>query len=168
MIVFQSSVNRDEYDSAICYLKKSPTATRIILFHEQSDVKIHVAQSLAGTSPFDNEYRSEKNHGITEHHISWNPFSGLEGPSGVLSPAIAHAHELVHAYLHIIKHTITEKARMEKKQSIEEAYIIVNYENKMANELGEPIRKNDQKYFRVEVQNPIPPMIVVKHSMEKL
>jgi len=108
---------------------------------------------LAGTSPFDNEYRSEKNHGIT---------------SGVLSPAIAHAHELVHAYLHIIKHTITEKARMEKKQSIEEAYIIVNYENKMANELGEPIRKNDQKYFRVEVQNPIPPMIVVKHSMEKL
>lgn len=91
----------------------------------------------------------------------------MDGPGGTLSPALSHAHELVHAYLHIIRHPIILKAKAEHNQLIEEEFIVKNYEKKFATELGEPIRYNYKAYYRVEVSRPFPPFVILKRYKRK-
>ncbi len=169
MLIFQTNVDRIQYTKVIEYLKKSSTATDIIKFHMNSPTPVHVMQSIPGAWALGNAYKEEKKRSGTglKHNISWNPHIGLEGPNGILSPALSHVHELVHAKLHIIRHPIILKAKNERNQLLEEKYIVETYERKIAAELGEPVRNNYKAYYGVEVSRPFPPFSILKRYPRK-
>ncbi|VAW69008.1 hypothetical protein MNBD_GAMMA10-2375 [hydrothermal vent metagenome] len=155
MIVLDVKVDKKVHQQVIEYLCKSKTARDILEYHQKSAVRVTVVQVyFHGKSAFANDYGFKNN----KHVIYYNPYAGYEGPQGVLSPALAHIHELTHAYLHIAKNPIS----WEKKIEVQENYVVQNYENKISEELNEPVRMHYRNYRKVQVSGPVPPFEVIR------
>ncbi len=155
MLVLSSSVNKKMYQQVMDYVSQSKTAQTIIDFHKKSHVKVLIGQVHdMGKNAFANDYGEINNI----HGIYYNPFAGYEGPTGILSPALAHVHELAHAYLHIAKKPVA----LLNDITLEENFVVKNFENKISRELKEPVRLNYRAFKKVLVSHPVPPFKVTK------
>ncbi|MFK5948231.1 MAG: hypothetical protein QM500_05635 [Methylococcales bacterium] len=155
MLILDKSVDKKLHAEVLAYVSQSKTARTILDFHKKSPVKLFIGQlSTTGKASFANEYGVQNNI----HSIYYHPYAGYEGPTGILSPALAHIHELAHAYLHIAKKPIA----LLNDHVKEENYVVQNFENKISRELKEPVRLVYRSFHKVLVDKPIPPCKVTK------
>ena len=135
---------REAYEQAIEYLKKSPTGRKLIETLEKSDVVIKV---YIGTN-HDNVCVKDKN----EIEIWWSPTSATVLDDGnIMCPAITLAHEMGHAEQHISNRHV----ELSKTEGKTDKDVLEKYEWTISKELSLPIRNDYNGWItKIKVSTP--------------
>jgi len=135
LIIDVSSGDQANYNAAINYLNKSPTAKQAIDALQNSSTHY----TLVTNSSSDDYYDPALNQ------IHWDPTSAFKVSGGTQSPALGLLHEIGHGDdfdQSPIMSTIRSWIGSWSYDDQEEAHVIQGLETTVANELGEGTRKN--------------------------
>ncbi|MCX6578633.1 MAG: RHS repeat-associated core domain-containing protein, partial [Candidatus Aminicenantes bacterium] len=134
------------------YLNKSPLASKIIRRIEKSKETILIKEAQRGECQnFHSPSKTITINSTEGLKVKGGPFNGL-----IQSPALGYFHELAHAYNFLndyASYQTNNSIVVENYEDLDEFLVIDQYETRVGNDLGEPIRVNHDGEL-VQVKGP--------------